>query len=218
MSEHNDPQAIIDAIAIEITECTKCPLHQGRTQTVPGSGSATASIMFIGEGPGQREDEQGIPFVGRSGQYLNYLLNLIDLKRPDVFITNVVKCRPPGNRDPQADEMAACKAYLDRQIETINPEVIVTVGRYSMARYFPKAKISAIHGQPKYDDGRAYYPIYHPAAALRNPGLRRDMEADFQRLLEVIEEVKRRRASEDFDAPLGDDAPDDEPPQQLTLL
>jgi uracil-DNA glycosylase family 4 len=218
MSDHNDPQAIIDAIATEITECTKCPLHQGRTQTVPGSGSATASIMFIGEGPGQREDEQGIPFVGRSGQYLNYLLNLIDLKRPDVFITNVVKCRPPGNRDPQADEMAACKAYLDRQIETINPEVIVTVGRYSMARYFPKAKISAIHGQPKYDDGRAYYPIYHPAAALRNPGLRRDMEADFQRLLEVIEEVKRRRASEDFDAPLGDDAPDDEPPQQLTLL
>jgi len=175
--------------------------------------------MFIGEAPGAREDEQGIPFVGRSGQYLNYLLTLIDLKRPDVFITNVVKCRPPDNRDPKTEEMAACKPYLDRQIELIDPEVIVTVGRYSMARYFPKAKISAIHGQPKYENNRAYYPIYHPAAALRNPRLRVDMEADIKRLLEVIADVQRRRAADDFDQPTDDNNNDnDHPPQQLSLL
>ncbi len=209
---------IVEEIAGEISGCTLCPLHEGRTQTVPGSGSANASIMFIGEAPGAREDEQGIPFVGRSGQYLNYLLDQIGLSRPDVFITNVVKCRPPDNRDPKTDEIEACKDYLERQIDTINPEVIVTVGRFSMARYFPKAKISAIHGQPKYENGRAYYPIFHPAAALRNPGLRRDMEEDFKRLLTVIEEVKQRRASDNFDAPPGGDTPDNDPPEQLTLL
>ncbi len=211
--------ATVTQIATEISTCTRCPLHQGRTQTVPGSGNANASIMFIGEAPGASEDEQGVPFVGRSGQYLNYLLNQIGLSRPDVFITNVVKCRPPSNRDPKSDEIEACKDYLARQIDTINPEVIVTVGRFSMARYFPKAKISNIHGQPKYENGRAYYPIYHPAAALRNPGLKRDMEEDFKRLLTVIEEVKQRRASDDFDAPpSGDDTPDSDPPEQLTLL
>lgn len=204
-------------IAAEISGCTLCGLHEGRTQTVPGSGDPNAEIMFIGEAPGQYEDEQGIPFVGRSGQYLNYLLDKIGLSRPQVFITNVVKCRPPGNRDPQAGEMSACRPYLDRQIATIDPKVIVTVGRYSMARYFPKAKISEIHGKPLYQDGYAYYPIYHPAAALRNPGLKRDMEVDFQRLLDVIEEVKQRRASGDFAAADANDTPE-EPPQQLTLL
>ncbi len=208
----------VQHIADEIAGCTLCALHEGRTQTVPGSGSPTADIMFIGEAPGQYEDEQGIPFVGRSGQYLNYLLDKIGLTRPDVFITNVVKCRPPSNRDPQTAEIKACKPYLDRQIDVIDPKVIVTVGRYSMARYFPKGKISEIHGQPLYQDGRAYYPIYHPAAALRNPRLKRDMEDDFQRLLDVINEVEQRRASGNFDVAPTDDTSTDDPPEQLTLL
>ena len=200
-------------LATQISACQRCNLHTGRTQTVPGAGNPNAEIMFIGEAPGQREDELGIPFVGRSGEYLNYLLNLIQLERQSVFITNVVKCRPPANRDPEADEMESCRSYLDQQIEIINPSVIVTVGRFSMARYFPKAKITQIHGQPKYEDKRAYYPIYHPAAALRNPGLRRDMETDIKRLLEVIAEVKRLR---NVDSP--STASTEEPPQQLTLF
>ena len=200
-------------LATQISACQRCNLHTGRTQTVPGAGNPNAEIMFIGEAPGQREDELGIPFVGRSGEYLNYLLNLIQLARQSVFITNVVKCRPPANRDPEADEMESCRSYLDQQIEIINPSVIVTVGRFSMARYFPKAKITQIHGQPKYEDKRAYYPIYHPAAALRNPGLRRDMETDIKRLLEVIAEVKRLR---NVDIP--STASTEEPPQQLTLF
>ena len=219
MTSEETPSAAeaVAQIASDISGCTLCDLHENRTQTVPGAGSPTAEIMFIGEAPGKVEDEEGVPFVGRSGQYLNYLLKQIDLDRGDVFITNVVKCRPPNNRDPKSDEISSCKPYLDRQIETINPSVIVTVGRFSMERYFPKAKISKIHGQPKYEGGYAYYPIYHPAAALRNPRLRRDMEDDFKRLLEVIAEVKRRRASGDFDNPGADDA-DTDPPQQLTLL
>ena len=137
------------------------------------------------------------------------------MKREQVFITNVVKHRPPGNRDPQTDEIVACKAYLDRQFEIIDPLVVATLGRFSMARYFPNAKISRIHGQPKYEGSRAYYPFYHPAAALRNPGLRHDMEADMKRLPEIVAEVKRRRAQNG-----GDDEPpqDDSPPEQLKLF
>jgi len=207
----------VEAIAAEISTCTLCALHEGRTNTVPGSGNPDADIMFIGEAPGQYEDEQGIPFVGRSGQYLNYLLDKIGLARTDVFITNVVKCRPPGNRDPQKTEMESCKSYLDRQIKTIDPKVIVTVGRFSMAKYFPKGKISEIHGKPLYENERAYYPIYHPAAALRNPRLKRDMEDDFERLLEVIEEVKKRRSGETT-TPVAQDNASQDPPEQLTLL
>ncbi|MEL6150332.1 MAG: uracil-DNA glycosylase [Chloroflexota bacterium] len=207
----------VDAIAAQISTCTLCPLHEGRKNTVPGSGNPDADIMFIGEAPGQYEDEQGVPFVGRSGQYLNYLLDKIGLVRGDVFITNMVKCRPPGNRDPQKGELAACKPYLDEQVQSIDPKVIILVGRISMAKYFPKGKISDIHGQPLYQDGRAYYPIYHPAAALRNPRLKRDMEDDFTRLVEVIEEVKKRRTGEDSGNTVQDNTSQD-PPEQLTLL
>lgn len=212
-----DHAAALKAIADEIRACTRCPLYQGTTNPVPGAGDPHAEIMFIGEGPGFHEDRQGLPFVGRSGDYLNYLLNLIDLERGQVYITNVVKHRPPENRDPQPDEIVACKAYLDRQIEIIQPAVIATLGRFSMARYFPNAKISQIHGQPKYggEPITAYYPFFHPAAALRNPGLRKDMEADFRRLLEVVAEVKKRRAGADS----GKDQPDDDlPMQQLSLF
>ncbi|MEM6528898.1 MAG: uracil-DNA glycosylase [Chloroflexota bacterium] len=206
----------VEAIAARINTCKQCPLHENRTNTVPGAGDPNADIMFIGEAPGQYEDEQGVPFVGRSGQYLNYLLDKIGLVRGNVFITNMVKCRPPGNRDPQKDELATCKNYLDEQVATIDPKVIILVGRISMAKYFPKGKISEIHGQPLYQDGRAYYPIYHPAAALRNPPLKRDMEDDFTTLLNVIEEVKKRRSGEISGDSNGNSAA--EPPQQLTLL
>ncbi len=207
-------QAELAAIAAEVAACTKCPLHRlGRMRTVPGAGPANAEIMFIGEAPGFNEDKQGLPFVGRSGQYLNYLLGTVGLSRKDVFIANVIKCRPPDNRDPNPDELAACKDYLDRQIAAINPKAIITLGRFSMARYFPGARISQIHGQPKQIDGRLYFPMFHPAAALRNPNLRPEMEADMQKVMALIAQVKAGDVTED-DAP----PPDEGPPVQLSLF
>jgi DNA polymerase len=140
--------------------------------------------MFIGEGPGFHENEQGRPFVGAAGQFLEELLASINLKRQQVYITNVVKCRPPGNRDPQTEELEACSGYLERQILAINPKVIVTLGRYSMARFLPNAKISEIHGQAIRVHGRLIVPMYHPAAALHQPSLRSAVENDFARLPE----------------------------------
>jgi uracil-DNA glycosylase len=216
-----DRQAQLQAVAEEIRTCTACRLYENTTNPVPGYGNPEAEILFIGEAPGFYEDQQGLPFVGRSGRYLDYLLELIGMKREQVFITNVVKHRPPDNRDPQADEIIACKHFLDRQFAIIDPLVVATLGRFSMERYFPNARISRIHGQPRYADDRAYYPLYHPAAALRNPELRRAMEADIKRIPEIIEEVKRRRAGDTANNP-GQDAPpdagDDEPPRQLKLF
>lgn len=214
------------AIAHEIATCQACRLYENTTHPVPGYGDPNADILFIGEGPGANEDKQGLPFVGRSGRYLDYLLELIGLERSQVFITNVVKHRPPDNRDPSPDEIIACKPFLDRQIATIDPLVIATLGRFSMARYFPDARISRIHGQPRYDGDRAYYPLFHPAAALRNPNLRHDMEADIRRLPEIVAEVRRRREAVDGGVSQPADAPqpppqdedDDRPPQQLSLF
>lgn len=207
--------AALAALAAEVRSCTLCRLHQGATNGVPGAGSPQAELLFIGEGPGFHEDQQGLPFVGRSGDYLNYLLNLIGLKRDQVFIANVVKHRPPENRDPLPDEILACKPYLDRQIEILDPLVIVTLGRFSMARYFPNGKISQIHGQPRFDEDRAIMPLFHPAAVLRNPDLRAPMEADFRRIVEALAQVKQQRAQ-----PAPQDAPkrDDEPPQKPVQL
>lgn len=229
MSDSADRTARLQAIADEIATCTACRLYENATNPVPGYGDPAAEILFIGEAPGFNEDKQGLPFVGRSGKYLDYLLDLIGLKREQVFITNVVKHRPPDNRDPSADEMIACKHFLDRQFAVIDPLVVATLGRFSMARYFPNGKISRIHGQPKYADGRAYYPLFHPAAALRNTNLRHDMEDDIRRLPEIVAEVKRRRAAGETpqlpdDPPGADDADDsndtgdDTPPQQLKLF
>ena len=173
-------------LAAEIATCAKCILSKSRTKAVPGEGPENAPILFIGEGPGFHEDKQGRPFVGAAGQFLEELLAGIGIKRQDVFIGNVVKCRPPGNRDPLPDEIEACRPYLDRQIEAINPKVIVTLGRYSMARWFPNAKISAIHGQPRKIEGRLIVPMYHPAAALHQPSLRREVEADFGKLPGIL--------------------------------
>jgi len=143
-------------------------------------------MMFIGEGPGFYENEQGRPFVGAAGKLLEELLSKIGMKREQVFITNVVKCRPPSNRDPLPEELAACSEYLDRQIQAINPKAIVTLGRYSMARFLPNAKISDVHGQPVKVGGRLIVPMFHPAAALHQPTLRPSLERDFSRLPEMI--------------------------------
>jgi DNA polymerase len=143
--------------------------------------------MFIGEAPGFHEDQQGRPFVGAAGQFLEELLESIGMTRQDVFITNVIKCRPPGNRDPLPEEIRSCEPYLDRQIGLIQPTVVVTLGRFSMARAFPKARISRIHGEPRKIEGIVYYPMYHPAAALHRPSLRGTVEADMRRIPELLE-------------------------------
>jgi uracil-DNA glycosylase family 4 len=179
----------LEKLAAEISECTRCLLHQGRTHVVPGEGPEDAKIMFIGEAPGFHEDQQGRPFVGASGQFLEELLGSIGLTREQVFIANVIKCRPPGNRDPLPDEIEACKPFLDRQIELLQPTMIVTLGRFSMARAFPKARISHIHGQPRKIEGIIYYPMYHPAAALHRPSLRSTVEEDIRRIPELIEKA-----------------------------
>jgi uracil-DNA glycosylase family 4 len=173
----------------EIADCPRCPLARTRTRTVPGVGPAHADIMFIGEAPGAREDERGIPFVGPAGQFLDELLGGIGLTREAVYIANVVKCRPPANRDPEPSEIEACASYLDRQIATVDPKVVVTLGRFSMARWFAGQTISRIHGQPRRVDGRVIVPMYHPAAALHNGSLRAVIAADFARLPEFIAEV-----------------------------
>ncbi len=202
-------------IAAEIRGCTRCDLWKNRTKAVPGAGNIHADIMFIGEGPGFNEDKQGLPFVGRSGTYLESLLKLLDLTRDDVFITNVVKCRPPENRDPTPAEIATCKPYLDQQINLIDPLMIVTLGRFSMARYFPNAKITKIHGQAKLENGRAYYPLFHPAAVLRNPGLQPEMEGDFKRIPEVLDQVRKLREAGKKPPP---SAGDDAPPKQMSMF
>jgi uracil-DNA glycosylase family 4 len=174
-------------IAQDVSTCTACKLHHSRKNAVPGEGPAHADLMFIGEGPGFHENEQGRPFVGAAGKFLEELLGTIHLRREDVFIGNVVKCRPPGNRDPLPDEIEACASYLKRQIEAINPKVIITLGRFSMARYFPNAKISQIHGQAKEIDGRLIVPMYHPAAALHQPSLRSVVQEDFAMIPGMID-------------------------------
>jgi DNA polymerase len=170
----------------EIKTCQKCILSQGRTNTVPGEGPEGADIMFIGEGPGFHEDRQGRPFVGAAGNLLTELLARIDLGREDVYITNVVKCRPPGNRDPQPPEIEACRGYLDSQIELIRPRLVVTLGRFSMQRYFPNASISRIHGQPKRVGNVIYYPMFHPAAALHQPRWRGSLEEDILKIPDLL--------------------------------
>jgi DNA polymerase len=177
----------------EVEGCQECILSQGRTHAVPGEGPEDADIMFIGEGPGFHEDRQGRPFVGAAGNYLEELLEEINLKREEVYITNVVKCRPPGNRDPQPAEIDACRPYLDQQIVLIRPRLIVTLGRFSMQRYFPGASISRIHGQPKRVGNVIYYPMFHPAAALHQPRWRSLLEEDILKipdLLAKLDEIK----------------------------
>ncbi|MDP6050686.1 MAG: uracil-DNA glycosylase [SAR202 cluster bacterium] len=172
----------------QVNECKLCTLSQKRNLPVPGEGSLNADIVFIGEGPGFYEDQQGRPFVGAAGQLLENLLESIGLNREDVYITNMVKCRPPNNRDPLPSEIDACRPYLDRQLEIINPKVIVTLGRYSFAKFFPGVPISKGRGVPQKWNNLLIYPVYHPAAALRNGKFRSILESDFQELPRILED------------------------------
>lgn len=181
-----DAQEMLTHIAEMTAGCTRCDLQYSRRLAVPGEGPVNARILLIGEGPGFHENVQGRPFVGQAGKLLDELLESAGLSRADVFITNVVKCRPPGNRDPLPAEVAACSEYLDCQIEAINPQIIITLGRYSMGKYLPNAKISAVHGQSIWVRGRLIVPMYHPAAALHMPSLRPELERDFARLPEYL--------------------------------
>jgi len=185
----------LEQVAAEVRVCPKCDLCRTRTHAVPGSGNANARVMFVGEGPGYNEDQQGLPFVGQAGKYLDELLGIAGLQRQDVFITNVVKCRPPGNRDPLPDEIAACSEYLERQIALIDPDLIVTLGRFSMGRWFPGDKISRIHGQERRFGRLTVMPMYHPAAALRAGAVKALLEADFARVPEVVASAARNRAA-----------------------
>ena len=173
----------------QVATCPKCALSKTRTKAVPGSGNPNADIVFIGEGPGFNEDQQGLPFVGQAGKFLDELLASINLRREDVYICNVIKCRPPNNRDPQPDEIAACAPWLEQQLEIIKPRVIVTLGRFSMSKYFKGQSIGRIHGQPKEIDGRLVVPMYHPAAALHQANLRSTIMDDFKKLPAIVEEA-----------------------------
>ncbi len=179
----------LEKIAAEIRVCTACLLYRGRTQAVPGEGLADRSITFIGEAPGFHEDQQGRPFVGAAGRFLEQLLESIGLSREQVYITNIIKCRPPANRDPLPEEIKACRPYLDQQLAVIQPRMVVTLGRFSMARFFPGTRISQIHGQPRRIGDIICYPMYHPAAALHQPSLRRVVEEDMQRIPELLEQA-----------------------------
>jgi DNA polymerase len=216
-------EEILEEVAAEVQVCTNCDLYKGTKNAVPGSGNARAEVMLIGEAPGFNEDRQGLPFVGAAGHFLDELLAEAGLKRPDVFIANVVKHRPPENRDPLPEEIKACAAYLTRQIAAINPKVVVTLGRYSMARFFGDARISKIHGQTKVVDGRVVVAMYHPAAALHQMALRQTLIDDFRTAVPAALDLARKMAASSAVLPSsklidseGDaDAP---PPEQLSLF
>ncbi len=181
-------------IAAEVSVCTDCALYKTRKKSVPGEGPADSEIMFIGEGPGVNENEQGRPFVGAAGNFLNQLLAQAGLKREDVWIGNVVKCRPPDNRDPLPEELAACDVYLERQIAAINPKIIVTLGRFSMGKFMPGAKISAVHGQMRKIGNRFVIPMFHPAAALHNVNIKPQILADFAKLPQLLDVARKELA------------------------
>ncbi len=183
----------LEQVASEVKVCPLCELCRSRTHAVPGEGNGEARVMLIGEGPGWHEDQQGKPFVGASGKFLSELLTNAGLSREEVFITNVVKCRPPGNRDPLPDEIQACSGYLERQINIIDPDVIVTLGRFSMSRFFPGERISKIHGSPKEVGQRLVVPMYHPAAALHQGALRATIQEDFDTLPKLLADRERLR-------------------------
>jgi len=214
---------ILKEIAEQTSRCTRCKLHYSRRNAVPGAGNPHSEIMFIGEGPGFHENQQGLPFVGAAGQFLDELLAEAGLKREDVFITNVVKCRPPGNRDPQPEELEACKPYLERQIAAINPDVIVTLGRFSMGHFIKNGKISSIHGRSFWSNGRMIIPMYHPAAALHQPSLRSVVVEDFKKLPAFVSEAKETRRNNPDLVSLSDvdsleDSQEDHGTEQLSLF
>ncbi len=194
MAERADELATLEQ---EVSACPLCDLSRTRKRAVPGEGPVDAEVMFIGEGPGFNEDQQGRPFVGPAGRLLNELLASIGLARDQVYITNVVKCRPPNNRDPMPQEIAACAPYLERQLALIKPKVVVTLGRYSMAKFFPGASITKIHGQPKRIGATFYFPMFHPAAALRQESYMAAVKADMLKIPALIEEARKVTVTDD---------------------
>ena len=209
---------ILKEVAAEASTCARCDLCKSRTRAVPGEGNPQAKILFIGEGPGFHEDKQGRPFVGPSGQLLQELLKSINLKREDVFITNVVKCRPPDNRDPLPSEIDACNDYLDRQIAAIQPLVIVTLGRHSMAKFFSGEKISAIHGRARKKDGYICIPMFHPAAALRTESYKIALREDFKKIPVALVEAEHLAAEVSAKPAVPASVKKEEPPQQMSLF
>jgi len=215
----DDRRAALETIAGEVRACTACRLATTRTNAVPGEGSPDTEVVFVGEGPGFNEDRLGRPFVGRAGDLLVKLLGSIEWRREDVFITNVVKCRPPDNRDPEPDEIAACAPYLRRQLEVLDPALVVTLGRHSMARFRPGARISAVHGTTSPVDpatgarDATALAMYHPAAALRTPAIERESYVDIgaapRALLDARQRRGSRRSAEANATPMGGDGPAD---------
>lgn len=203
--------AELERLSAEILVCQRCRLAETRTNAVPGEGPADAEIMFIGEAPGMHEDRQGRPFVGAAGKFLDELLGAAGLTREEVYICNVLKCRPPGNRDPMPDEIEACRPWLDGQIASIDPLVIVTLGRFSMSRYFPRQSISRIHGRPGRVGERYVVPMYHPAAALHQQSLRATILNDFEALPALVRRARAEQAARQPVAPV-QEAPDDPGP------
>lgn len=188
-------QEQLDELNKKMLACSKCSLRSGCQQVVPGEGSSEAEILFIGEGPGKKEDELGRPFVGAAGKFLDEMLGHINLKREDVYIVNVVKCRPPENRDPLPEEVATCWPWLLEQIKTIQPKLIVTLGRHSMERFLPNQKISQVHGKALRREipelgKQIFYTLYHPAAALYNGSMREVLIKDFKKIPKVLEKIK----------------------------
>ncbi len=174
----------------EIRDCRRCELYQSRASAVPGEGPEDAEILFVGEAPGWHEDRQGRPFVGAAGRYLEELLASINLTREQVYITNVLKSRPPNNRDPRSEEIEACKPFLERQIALMKPKLVVTLGRFSLMHFLPNAKISRVHGQPRRVRDFLCYPMYHPAAALHQPKYRQAIEEDMRRIPQMLAKAK----------------------------
>ena len=194
-------RAALDAIAQEVAVCTRCRLHQTRTKAVPGEGHPETEVVFVGEGPGFNEDKQGRPFVGQAGAKLDALLASIEWRREEVFITNVVKCRPPENRDPEPDEIAACGPFLARQLEALDPALVVTLGRFSMARFSPGARIGQVHGTFRPADAASgapealAYAMYHPAAALHQGSLNEALFRDMLGVPAALVAARERRAA-----------------------
>jgi DNA polymerase len=196
-----DRAATLEAIAAEVRDCTRCRLHADRTRAVPGEGSPDTEVVFVGEGPGANEDQQGRPFVGAAGGLLTELIGSIGWRREDVFITNVVKCRPPGNRDPEPDEIAACAPYLQRQLARLDPALLITLGRFSLGAFMPGARISTAHGTVRPVDPASGAPdalalaLYHPAAAFRQAGLRETLFEDMSHVPEALIRSREGRAA-----------------------
>lgn len=221
MVENFDKQEALDRVAKMVENCRRCPLYKTAKKAVPGQGNPEAKVFFIGEAPGFNEDQTGIPFCGRAGKLLDELLALAGLKREEVFIANMLRHRPPNNRDPSEAEIAACRPFLDRQIEIVDPKVIVTLGRFSMEKFLPGRLISQVHGQPRFVDfaGKEYivFPMYHPAASLRNGKIKAGEEKDFVALGQFLTKLDRVQEKKQPDLP-GPTSSQDKEEKQMKLI